>query len=203
MNKKRFEIDIYSLPTTIIDSETSELYSSMRSVVDLLNKQEDTIITLKRRLERINGGYGHLTHYKGLTANEWLIQSQEKELKKKNEQISEWIEQHSKDIVKIGEQNKLIQKLDEENEQLRQSINKGRRLSVKELINNANENELLKKKIKGLEKENKQLRKQINNIDYAIKKAVSDLMRTEEVYLADFDIVKRISEYEKEFNEWR
>ena len=38
--------------------------------------------------------------------------------------------------------------LEKENEQLRQFINKGRRLSVKELMDNANENELLKKKIK-------------------------------------------------------
>ena len=65
-------------------------------VVDLLNKQQDTIITLKRRLEKINGGYGHLTHRNGLTPNEWLIESQERELKKKNEEISDWIERHSK-----------------------------------------------------------------------------------------------------------
>lgn len=83
-----------------------------------LNEQQDTIITLKGRLEKINGGYGHLTHRKGLTANEWLIQSQEKELKKKDDRISEWIEQHSKDIAKISEQNKLIQTLKEENKQL-------------------------------------------------------------------------------------
>lgn len=57
--------------------------------------------------------------------------------------------------------------------------------------------------INSLYENNEQLRKQIRNINYAIEKAVSDLMRTEEVYLADFDIVKRISEYEKEFNEWR
>lgn len=77
---------------------------------------------LKERLEKINGGYGHLTHYKGLTANEWLIQSQEKELKKKDERISEWIEQHSKDIEKISEQNKLIQNLQEENDKLKELI---------------------------------------------------------------------------------
>lgn len=58
--------------------------------------------------------------------------------------------------------------------------------------------EYLFEKIRQLEKENEQLRKQIHNIGYAIEKAVSDLRRTEEVYLADFDIVKRISEYEKE-----
>ncbi len=42
---------------------------------------------LQERLEKINGGYGLLTHRNGLTANEWLIESQERELKKKNEQI--------------------------------------------------------------------------------------------------------------------
>ena len=63
---------------------------------------------LKERLEKINGGYGHLTHRNGLTANEWLIESQEKELQKKNEQISDWIEQHSKDVAKIGEQQATI-----------------------------------------------------------------------------------------------
>lgn len=66
---------------------------------------------LKERLERINGGYGHLTHRKGLTANEWLIESQEKEIQKKNEQISDWIEQHSKDVAKIGEQQATIEQL--------------------------------------------------------------------------------------------
>lgn len=91
-------------------------------ICDLLNEQQDTIITLKRRLEKINGGYGHLTHRNGLTANEWLIQSQEKEIKKKDEQISRWIEQHSKDIAKISEQNKLIQELKEENEKLKEEI---------------------------------------------------------------------------------
>lgn len=56
---------------------------------------------LKERLEKINGGYGHLTYRRGLTANEWLIESQERELKKKNEQISD---------------------LQEENEELKQRI---------------------------------------------------------------------------------
>ena len=52
-----------------------------------------------------------------------------------------------------------MEKLEEENEQLRQFITKGRRLSVKELMDNVNENESLKKKIKKLEKENEQLQK--------------------------------------------
>ena len=77
---------------------------------------------LKKRLEKINGGYGHLTHRNGLTANEWVIESQEKELQKKNEQISDWIERHSKDIAKIGEQQAIIFDLKEENKQLRQMI---------------------------------------------------------------------------------
>ena len=73
---------------------------------------------LKERLEKINGGYGLLTHRNGLTANEWLIESQERELKKKNEQISDWIERHSKDIAKIGEQKTTISQLEEENDNM-------------------------------------------------------------------------------------
>lgn len=59
----------------------------------------------------------------------------------------------------LNEQQATINKLEQENRQLRQFINKGRRLSVKELMANTNENELLKKKIKELEKENKELQK--------------------------------------------
>ena len=73
---------------------------------------------LKERLEKINGGYGHLTHRNGLTANEWLIESQERELKKKNEQISEWIERHSKDIATISKQKHTISQLEEENDNM-------------------------------------------------------------------------------------
>ncbi len=128
MSDKRFvikstatELELYDDDVQIGEFPHFEwVAKSVDYVVDLLNKQEDTIITLKRRLEKINGGYGHLTHRNGLTANEWLIQSQEKELKKKDEWISEWIEQHSKDIVKISEQNKLIQNLKEENERLKE-----------------------------------------------------------------------------------
>ena len=54
---------------------------------------------------------------------------------------------------------KRIVELEEENERMRQFITKGKRLSVKELMENTNENELLKKKIKELEKENKELQK--------------------------------------------
>lgn len=62
----------------------------------------------------------------------------------------------------------VIFTLKEKNELLRQFINKGRRLSVKELMDNANENELLKKKIRGLEKENKELRKELNKYKIVI-----------------------------------
>ena len=95
---------------------------SPSEICERLNAQEAAIITLKRRLEKINGGYGHLTHRNGLTANECLIESQERELEKKNEQISDWIERHSKDIEKISEQQNTISQLEEENEQLRQVI---------------------------------------------------------------------------------
>ena len=65
-------------------------------------------------------------------------------------------------VKKLNEQQATINKLEQENRQLRQFINKGRRLSVKELMNNMKENELLKKKIKELEKENKELQKYKN-----------------------------------------
>ena len=103
------------------DNEREERMTALE-VTKKLNKQQDTIITLKRRLEKINGGYGHLTHRNGLTANEWLIESQERELKKKNEQISSWIERHSKDIAKIGEQQAIIKRLEAENEQLKNRL---------------------------------------------------------------------------------
>ena len=48
---------------------------------------------------------------------------------------------------KVDERQVTINKLKEENERLRQFITKGRRLSVKELMENTNENELLKKRI--------------------------------------------------------
>ena len=126
MSEERFK-EVYG---SIWDSKTDELYfvdyksdeKNMKRVMKKLNSLEEENKQLKRRLEKINGGYGHLTHRKGLTANEWLIQSQEKELKKKDDRISEWIEQHSKDIAKISEQNKLIQNLKEENDKLKELI---------------------------------------------------------------------------------
>lgn len=112
MKKKRFVYEEKYFPIAfrqIRDTLTGKTYD-LENVCELLNKKETIILNLKLRLEKINGGYGHLTHKKGLTANEWLLNKQERELKKKDEQISNWIEQHSKDIIKIGEQQAIINK---------------------------------------------------------------------------------------------
>ena len=130
----------------IFDNKTAKTLS-VNQTVKKLNEQQDTIITLRRRLEKINGGYGHLTHRNGLTANEWVIESQEKELKKKNEQISDWIERHSKDIVKIGEQQTTIRELKEEMVRLH-------KMSI----------ELMDRVIPNLRRENEQLRQEIERL---------------------------------------
>ena len=56
------------------------------------------------------------------------------------------------------------------------------------------------KKIKELKKRINELESKYANRGIAIIKAVEDLCKKEEVYLADFDICKRITEYEWEFN---
>lgn len=65
---------------------------------------------------------------------------------------------------KVDERQATINKLKEENERLRQFITKGRRLSVKELMENTNENELLKKKIRVLKKENENLESKLKKL---------------------------------------
>ena len=147
MSEKRFRVRFEQEDGRgeIVNKKGVEL--TAREVVDLLNKQQDTIITLRRRLEKINGGYGHLTHRNGLTANEWVIESQEKELRKKNEQISDWIERHSKDIVKIGEQQTTIRELKEEMVRLH-------KMSI----------ELMDRVIPNLRRENNQLRQEIERL---------------------------------------
>lgn len=127
MTEKRF-INVGGVEKSVhlvFDNETARTLS-VKQTVKKLNEQESTITSLKernkqlrRRLEKINGGYGHLTHRKGLTANEWVIEIQEEELKKKDEMISEFIERHSEDVVKISEQKATIYSLKEENEKLR------------------------------------------------------------------------------------
>lgn len=64
----------------------------------------------------------------------------------------------------LNNQQTEITELKEENERLRQFINKGRRLSVKEIIDNINENESLKKKIKELEKDNEELKDRLYDL---------------------------------------
>lgn len=106
MSEKRFrygETDLFEWVT-----DNGEIIST-KECVNLLNEQQTIILNLKLRLEKINGGYGYLTHKNGLTPNEWLLSKQERELKKKDEQISNWIEQHSKDIAKISEQQATIE----------------------------------------------------------------------------------------------
>ena len=76
------------------------------------------------------------------------------ELKRENKKLN-------KSCVRYGFE---VGRLEEENERMRQFITKGKRLSVKELMENTNENELLKKKIRGLEKENEQLKAKVKRL---------------------------------------
>lgn len=169
MSEKRFsygETDLFEWV-----EENGEMIST-RECANKLNEQQDTIITLKRRLEKINGGYGHLTHRNGLTANEWVIERQEKELKKKNEQISDWIEQHSKDIVKIGEQQTTIRSLKKEN----RALNSIKKFAEDNGINifyiDTAFRNCWNDNAKLIE-ENEQLRKQIQNYEQLISNSMS------------------------------
>ena len=122
----------------------------------------------------------------------------EVELKKKDEIImSLRLNEHLlKDKLEIsrrnmGKQLERIKELEKENEQLRQFINKGRRLSVKELIDNVNENGLLKKKIKELESENEDLR-EVN------KETVKQCERWKNLYeLKDAEVTARVDALNK------
>lgn len=91
---------------------------------------------------------------------------------------------------------KRIVELEEENERMRQFITKGKRLSVKELMENTNENELLKKKIRGLEKENDDLRTTITKQVGAITE-MKDLL----YMFADLRIFDYSSEIEEDMQE--
>lgn len=120
MSEKRFVYEEEHFPVALMqikDTISNKTYD-LEECCELLNEQQTIILNLKLRLEKINGGYGHLTHKKGLTPNEWLLSKQERELKEKDEQISNWIEQHSKDIVRISEQQSTIGKLQRYNDVL-------------------------------------------------------------------------------------
>lgn len=125
MSEKRFsetERNCY-YTSLVFDNQTQEELGTTKAV-DLLNKQQDIIITLKKRLEKINHGYGHLTHRNGLTANEWVIESQEKELKKQNKLIQNLKEDNDNckndyrelfsNYVMLEEENEQLQKKNEE-----------------------------------------------------------------------------------------
>ena len=181
MSEKRF---IYGETDLFEWVEDNGQIISTKECVNKLNEQQDTIITLRRRLEKINGGYAHLTHRNGLTANEWVIESQERELQKKNEQISDWIEQHSKDIEKISEQQATISDLKEENEQLKEERNYFERKKC-EYFNKYNKKHLDNIQLK---EENEQLKEQVQILnkccrhkssDEYIKQAYADLNRRE------------------------
>ena len=159
MSEKRFKFYSDDYLVGIIDTATGKKLNHF-ATIDLLNEQQATIITLRRRLEKINGGYAHLTHRNGLTANEWVIESQERELQKKNEQISDWIEQHSKDIEKISEQQATISDLKEENEQLKEERNYFERKKC-EYFNKYNKKHLDNIQLK---EENEQLKEELNNL---------------------------------------
>ena len=95
----------------------------------------------------------------------------------------------------LNEQQNTISRLKKENEQLRQFINKGRRLSVKELMDNINENELLKRKIRGLEKENEELKRERDDW----KSSTCSYMNKDSVLSMDCQIVQEaLWELEKE-----
>lgn len=95
----------------------------------------------------------------------------------------------------LNEQQNTISRLKKENEQLRQFINKGRRLSVKELMDNINENELLKRKIRGLEKENEELKRERDDW----KSSTCSYMNKDSLLSMDCQIVQEaLWELEKE-----
>lgn len=56
----------------------------------------------------------------------------------------------------------------------------------------------LVKENRELKEENEQLRNMYHNLSRAIEKTCNDLGKEEDIYLGDFDICRRITEYEKE-----
>lgn len=113
-------------------------------------------------------------------------------LSEENEQLKQSNDRFADTVAK---QVSLLIELRKENEQLRQFINKGRRLSVKELMDNINENELLKRKIRGLEKENEELKRERDDW----KSSTCSYMNKDSVLSMDCQIVQEaLWELEKE-----
>lgn len=134
MTEKRFER--WNDHSCKVKDNQEDTLLNWEDVVDLLNEQQSII-------------------HKDEISIKTMMSNMEK-LEEENKQLKQ---EHK---IAIDEMITDYKNLEKENEQLRQFINKGRRLSVKELMDNANENELLKKKIKELEKENKELQKYKN-----------------------------------------
>lgn len=139
----------------VVDNANKDWKGHILNVVDLLNQ-------LHQENEHL------------IIGNKNLMKKNE-QLQKRNKFLEEDVDDYHNALFDL---HKKYDKLEKENEQLRQFINKGRRLSVKELMNNVNENESLKKKIKKLEKENEQLRKELIDCEkfrYQIFKRVGAL----------------------------
>ena len=111
MTEKRFEVDIYTLPTIIQDNNTKKTYSSMRSVVDLLNnlaEENERLRNHKKVLDEDN------------TDKYFQIRKQEQQIKKLqeiNEELSEKIKELSFNDYKrcleiINHQRTIINKIE-------------------------------------------------------------------------------------------
>ena len=90
----------------------------------------------------------------------------------------------------IQNQQATIQSLKEENEQLKKEY----KIAIDEMVTDYKK---LEKENEQLKSENKKLEQQYHNLVNAIVKTCNDLGK-ENIYLGDFDICKRITEYEKE-----
>ena len=83
-----------------------------------------------------------------------------------------------------------LNRLTEENEQLKKEY----KIAIDEMVTDYKKLEEENEKLKS---ENKKLEQQYQNLVNAIVKTCNDLGK-ENIYLGDFDICKRITEYEKE-----
>ena len=89
MSEKRFKIDMYTLPTTIVDLKTSELYSSMRNVVDLLNSLSEENEQLKYDNFMFKGSHQNFRK---------LAISERKKLEKEIEELKITIQLYETDV---------------------------------------------------------------------------------------------------------
>ena len=206
MSKKRFE-RWNDHSCKVKDNQENTLWD-WEDVVKKLNEQQATISALKEENEQLMIENAKLKNV--ITE----LKDMEKSIKSErfyihcgddiNKQLMDTESDFNIHVEEIGSDEELIRlcnllnkqqatinKLEQENRQLRQFINKGRRLSVKELMENTNENELLKKKIKELEKENEDLR-EVN------KETVKQCERWKNLYeLKDAEVTARVDALNK------